>query len=368
MVKGKGNNILDIAIEVSKDDYISSQDIINDEKIWTREKINWLLNIKNNLTNRLLAEWELDELSNSFYVDWSIKISSSDLWDNFIDVWEKLKDFTMLKWNNIVFRWEKYYFLFDSLNVWWLTNFWSVNDFEIDNINIENFVLDIKKHYLNINKSIKYFLNSTDINDLSKRKIILWLIDTRINIFSFFENITEIISNENFLNPDYEWSLVFDQDTVKEIRDSFWNISFSEIDDEELNQNIWIKNINNKKIVKKKNKFLRWNNLFIKNNKSLKKLNKKVDHIIWGDISGIYNVLRDRSMLDNDYYDNIVNDDKFKDKKNDHNYVQKKLKSFWVSSKDITNVKKPLDRLWEALSVNWDYYTRLLLWDLDVLQ
>lgn len=49
------------------------------------------------------------------------------------------------------------------------------------------------------------------------RKVLLGLLDSKMNILAFFQNIEKILMNENFLNPDYSWSLIFNSDQVKNI-------------------------------------------------------------------------------------------------------------------------------------------------------
>lgn len=50
------------------------------------------------------------------------------------------------------------------------------------------------------------------------RKIILGLLDAKINILAFLQNIFQIITNRNFLDPDYQGSLIIEQDTVRYIK------------------------------------------------------------------------------------------------------------------------------------------------------
>lgn len=48
-------------------------------------------------------------------------------------------------------------------------------------------------------------------------KVILWLLDSKINTLAFMQNLTQILLNDNILNPDFEWNLIFNQSMVREI-------------------------------------------------------------------------------------------------------------------------------------------------------
>lgn len=47
------------------------------------------------------------------------------------------------------------------------------------------------------------------------KKLVLGLLDAKINLLAFMQNITQILYNKNFLSPDFEWSLVFRKDQVE---------------------------------------------------------------------------------------------------------------------------------------------------------
>lgn len=50
------------------------------------------------------------------------------------------------------------------------------------------------------------------------QKIYLWLLDAKINLFSFLQNISHIMGNKNFMNDDFEGNLIFSQSFVKRIK------------------------------------------------------------------------------------------------------------------------------------------------------
>lgn len=52
----------------------------------------------------------------------------------------------------------------------------------------------------------------------SMRKMLLGLLDAKINILAFMQNLAQILYSDHFLNPDFAGSLVFERDTVRNIR------------------------------------------------------------------------------------------------------------------------------------------------------
>ncbi|MPQ56673.1 hypothetical protein [Duganella sp. FT27W] len=52
------------------------------------------------------------------------------------------------------------------------------------------------------------------------KKIILGLIDAKINIIAFSQNIFQILTNVNFLDPEYPGSLIFERDIVRNIKNT----------------------------------------------------------------------------------------------------------------------------------------------------
>jgi len=52
------------------------------------------------------------------------------------------------------------------------------------------------------------------------KKITLGLLDAKMNILAFLQNILQICANVNFLDPDYPGSLVFEQDIVRNIKNT----------------------------------------------------------------------------------------------------------------------------------------------------
>jgi hypothetical protein len=48
-------------------------------------------------------------------------------------------------------------------------------------------------------------------------KVILWLLDSKINTLASIQNLTQILLNDNILNPNFEWNLLFNQSMVREI-------------------------------------------------------------------------------------------------------------------------------------------------------
>lgn len=191
-------DILNIAINDSEKNYYISQNFINNETLTFIEKIDWIIWLKNNLIRELKNTWNLDEIKDNFYVDGSILINEYELSNikNKEALSDLIKKFWYKKWNKYIFRNRFYYFLFDSLKVSWINKFGSINDFRL-------YVISQK----NNNWSNKVY-----------NKILLWLIDAKINILAFLENISNIITDENFLNPDYLGSLIFSQEDVKDIK------------------------------------------------------------------------------------------------------------------------------------------------------
>lgn len=52
----------------------------------------------------------------------------------------------------------------------------------------------------------------------SMKKMLLGLLDAKINMLAFMQNATQIMCNEQFMNPEYEGSLVLNADAVRNIR------------------------------------------------------------------------------------------------------------------------------------------------------
>lgn len=50
------------------------------------------------------------------------------------------------------------------------------------------------------------------------KKVLLGLLDAKINMLAFMQNATQIMHSEQFLNPEYEGSLVFNRDMVRNIK------------------------------------------------------------------------------------------------------------------------------------------------------
>ncbi len=215
--------ILDIAKETALQDYDESQLIIHDQNLWIKEKVNWLLWLKWNIISKLKFQGDFWFLSESFHVDGGIKLSNEELHTFPVELLESLNSFTYEKWNERVFRNQDYYFLFDSLQVQGIDKFWSINDFHIEDIDVNKFFIDFNNYYESINRALLLALEFalSDKNNESYHKVILWLQDARINVIAFLQNIIEIITDDNFLNSEYNWKLVFNQKQVIEI-ESFY--------------------------------------------------------------------------------------------------------------------------------------------------
>lgn len=63
------------------------------------------------------------------------------------------------------------------------------------------------------------------------RKLVLWCLDARINLLSFFQNSTQILASKQFMNPEYTGSLVLFQNEVQAIKksNSKWFKDFKEL-------------------------------------------------------------------------------------------------------------------------------------------
>ena len=259
---------------------------------------------------------------------------------NFSTYLELLKrDFVFTKSSKLIFRNEKYYFLFDSVGFTIENSLTSINDFNLDAVNIDQFSIDIVRHYNSVDQHLKIFskvildnfrtslqdsksefqdelnalLSPQSLNELrdligskalttgiaqfdkmySKqwedtiselesllsitnrfavsgtdedllqiveflsvkvgtlehakiefgidvdavfnryfiykpnriiKKMLLGLLDAKINILAFCQNVAQIITSEQFLNTDFSGSLVFSQSQVRHLK----NISLEE--------------------------------------------------------------------------------------------------------------------------------------------
>jgi len=52
----------------------------------------------------------------------------------------------------------------------------------------------------------------------SLKKVVLWMIDAKINILAFMQNMTQILFNGNFFNPNFDWNLVLRKDQLEYIK------------------------------------------------------------------------------------------------------------------------------------------------------
>lgn len=50
------------------------------------------------------------------------------------------------------------------------------------------------------------------------KKLLLWLLDAKINILAFMQNITQIFYNKNFFDPNFEWNLVVRKDQLSHMQ------------------------------------------------------------------------------------------------------------------------------------------------------
>ena len=52
----------------------------------------------------------------------------------------------------------------------------------------------------------------------SMRKVVLGLLDAKINMLAFMQNITQILSNNQFLDQEFDGNLIFNRNTVRNIK------------------------------------------------------------------------------------------------------------------------------------------------------
>ncbi len=319
------------------------------------EKLKEILKIKKK-SKEVIKEMDEDNLMSEFFtLDWWIKLSESDLeyiWASlflFDENWDKqgleenayvkmlYRDFCNIRWNTLNFRNKNYYFLFDSLKIdeVWITT--SINDYEIQELDLDSFRQDVSTHLNRIDQHLKMFLDffvwmttykiieefDSFKNDFLKltsdyvikkleieiektktlskeekfnqkiyaqnvellwlikklrsfilhlekardtykdnvdffpfvehfiiflninivwfsyiknifwidvdkifckyvysdvekpfKKIILWLLDAKINIYAFMQNINQILINQNLLNPEFDWDLLIRKDQL----------------------------------------------------------------------------------------------------------------------------------------------------------
>lgn len=359
---------------------------IKNQSLSTQEKVDEIMAEKIKLLKEVI--W-LDEkrLLEMFYHDWWIKLTMEDIeeiiWSLFL-VWEEIEwwkkkleipaeehpfiqalvdDFCYFWWNSLNFRNNKYYFLFDSLNIWEVQKNTSINDYEINDIDIDEFKKEIYKNYNRIDQHLKMFLDffswwtnynimenykdfSHEINQLfsakklelikeainktnsspdkkfnertkedltnlvslieeflkmvnkiklpldlenpyhrhlylqhiddivkfiaynsvwfnniknilkldidkifrkyvyseisnSFKKVILWMLDAKINILAFMQNMTQILFNKNFFNPDFDWNLVLRKDQLEYIKKVDPNLikDFKQFQEKTINEN-----------------------------------------------------------------------------------------------------------------------------------
>lgn len=182
---------------------ILESNLTTDEKISKIKELKWRWNsLIDSLDERWLIKWY-------FSIDWWIILNEENIlsiirsihvraWKTintlhqewWIEYIEKLyEDFCYLRWWNLVFRNNKYYFLFDWLEInreeIGITT--SINDYEIIDINVNKFKKELYTHYNSINQHLKlfseYFIWST-INNIIE------------NIEEFLKDISLILNSE----------------------------------------------------------------------------------------------------------------------------------------------------------------------------
>ncbi|MDD2907124.1 MAG: hypothetical protein PHH98_00650 [Candidatus Gracilibacteria bacterium] len=338
---------------------------IENKTLSTQEKVDEIMAEKIKLLKEVVG---LDEkkLLSMFYHDGGIKLSMEDLEEivgSLFLVGEEIEggkkkieipieehpfiralfdDFCYFGGNSLNFRNNKYYFLFDSLDIGEVEKNTSINDYEINNINFEEFKKELYRSYNRIDQHLKMFLDffsgwtnynimenygefSKEINQLFSRqkielikiaidntnsspdkkfnektknelnklviliedflkmvnkiklpldlknpyhrqlylqhidsivkfiaynsvgfnniknilkldidevfrkyvysdisnsfkKVILGMIDAKINILAFMQNMSQILFNKNFFNPDFEGNLVLRKDQLEYIK------------------------------------------------------------------------------------------------------------------------------------------------------
>jgi len=179
--------------------------------------------IKQVVKDHILTAQEQENfiLSNNFFIDWAIKIQLSELGSEYVEL---LKEHTYQRWKHLIFRNPKYYFLYDWVNVSWIEKNGSINKYKIEDIeDIDKTILDITQNYENASKLIIKVIKDKSLDENTKRKILLWLIDTKQNILAFILNILFIVKDSNFLNENYEWELVFKRDEIKGLKKVLWD-------------------------------------------------------------------------------------------------------------------------------------------------
>lgn len=198
-----------------------------------RDKSSRILKIKNKKQKELLTNKVNKHIKNNFYFDWAIKLSKEELSDETIV--KDLSNFTYKSWDDIVFRWMKYYNLFNSVKISWLTRNCSINNIKIEDINIDSFINELLEHDAEINLLLRKYNSKITNNNIWKnekpsslsetyKKIVLWLLDAKINNIAFILNILLILWDKNFLNQDFIWTIIFNKDDVTNIKNYTWEL------------------------------------------------------------------------------------------------------------------------------------------------
>lgn len=80
------------------------------------------------------------------------------------------------------------------------------------NINIVWFSYIKNIFWVDVDKLFSKYVYS----DVEKpfKKVILWLLDAKINIYAFMQNINQILINQNLLNPEFNWDLLIRKDQL----------------------------------------------------------------------------------------------------------------------------------------------------------
>lgn len=100
-------------------------------------------------------------------------------------------DFTYFHSKGLIFRNPKFYFLFPSITIDRKDRFSSINDFNITDINISDFIKDFLEHYNSIDQNLLLF--STHFNESLRR----WLIE---NVSDFSREVANLLTTKELKN------------------------------------------------------------------------------------------------------------------------------------------------------------------------
>jgi hypothetical protein len=286
------------------------------------------LEMKNNL-DKILPEQTLIQFSNVLKLDdndYPTDFYSKELFGELVSKLERYRNLicifdqvpSKINFDNLMnFIWSEKRILQEISNIFWIDIIWVIDN---------NF--DIKL--------------PTEI-----RKVILWLIDAKVNIYAFMQNIEQILASDNFLNSEFEWKLIFNKDqtrNIKKISPKLFN-EFKKLQEKlKCTDELWNKWAY---IYEKVNSFVeilmwKWDLWLFIETSSVYDKNNMWDYSYWGDIDNIKMFWPSQELTIKFFnlLDDYIEEVDWVIEKRKKKYIKKKWSTEWFTIPDQHNKLK----------------------------